>query len=114
MTRIGQLKATETMRTDQFFRCLADRTRVNIILLLWSDGELSVTELSALLAQSESQVTRHMALMRKNAMVIERRHELNRYFRINSDMPKWAFKVLKHTYNGNKSNVDLLLSTESE
>ncbi|MBE1298645.1 MAG: transcriptional regulator [Alteromonadaceae bacterium] len=90
------------MRTEQFFRCLADQKRINTILLIWHSQEVSLFQLACVLEQSENSVARNMALLLKNNIVIERRQELDRLYRINPELPRWAYKVLKHTYIGNK------------
>lgn len=83
------------MRTEQFFRCLADQVRLKALYLLWPDNELNLTSLALTLQQSESQVSRHLALLMKNGLILERREQLDRFFRINPDMPKWVSKILK-------------------
>lgn len=94
------------MRTEQFFRCLADQKRINIVLLIWDSQEVSLFQLATVLGQTENSIARHMALLLKNNIVLERRQELNRLYRINSELPRWAYKVLKHTYIGNNSMLE--------
>ncbi len=102
------------MRTDQFFRCLADQTRLNIVLLLWHCHELSLTQLANVLNLPTGTLSRNLALLVKHNILCERSHELDRYFRINSELPAWAYKILKHTYIGNKTILEPQLQPLAE
>ncbi|XOV81243.1 MAG: metalloregulator ArsR/SmtB family transcription factor [Aestuariibacter sp.] len=102
------------MRTEQFFRCLADQVRLQALFLLWPDNELNLTHLALTLQQSESQVSRHLALLMKNGLILERREQLDRFFRINPDMPKWASKVLKLALCNNTSFASHIVATKEE
>jgi len=96
------------MKTEQFFRCLADSVRVKIVLLLCHQGELNATSIASVLNSNESTIKRHMALMVKNQIVLFRQKDLYHYYRINPDLPVWMQKILKHTYRGNKKIVEAL------
>ena len=100
------------MKTAQFFRCLADDLRIQIILLLWQGGELSTTAIANILGSNESVIKRQMALLSKNHLVVFRQKELFHYYRINNDLPIWMQKILKHTLRGNKHLLEDLKGLE--
>lgn len=87
---------------DKFFRCLADKMRIQILMLLWPEKELSLAKISAQIESSETQTARQIALLKKHGIVFERRHELQRFYRMNADVPTWAQKVLKFTYQAHR------------
>lgn len=94
------------MKTEQFFRCLADPLRLRIVLLLWQEGELSTQAIAAVLDSSESHIRRQMVLLSKNQLVLFRQKDLFHCYQLNSDLPAWVQKILKHTWRGNKSLLD--------
>jgi len=98
------------MKSEHFFRCLADPLRIRLVLLILQEGEQSSAVLAKRLACSESVVRRQMALLNKHQLVVSRQKELLCYYRINSDLPIWMQKILKHTYRGNKK----LLNTSGQ
>ena len=55
------------------FKALADETRLRILALLLTQEELCVCDLIAALKLPQSTVSRHLAYLRKNGLVIDRR-----------------------------------------
>ena len=100
------------MKTAQFFRCLADDFRIQIMLLLWQGGELSTTAIANILGSNESVIKRQMALLSKNQLVVFRQKELFHYYCINNDLPIWTQKIFKHTLRGNKHLLEDLKGLE--
>ena len=100
------------MKTAQFFRCLADDLRIQIMLLLWQGGELSTTAIANILGSNESVIKRQMALLSKNQLVVFRQKELFHYYRINNDLPIWTQKIFKHTLRGSKHLLEDLKGLE--
>jgi ArsR family transcriptional regulator, cadmium/lead-responsive transcriptional repressor len=66
----------------KYFRGLGDPTRVRILQLLRSHGELSVGELVARLGQSQPKVSNHLACLRWCGFVTARRDHPSVYYRI--------------------------------
>jgi len=58
-------------RLDRLFRAFADRTRRRILKLL-GDGELCVGDLVAILRVPQSRASRHLAVLRRAALVRRR------------------------------------------
>lgn len=98
------------MKTEQFFRCLADNLRLKMVLLLWQEGELSTVAIAQILGVNESPIKRQMALLNKNQIVLIRQKDLFQFCQINKDLPVWAQKILKHTHRGNKQLLEEVLS----
>lgn len=78
----------------QFFKCLADDTRLRCVTLLHQEGKLCVCELTAALALSQPKISRHLALLRQSGLLLDSREGQWVYYRINSDLPGWAYPLL--------------------
>ena len=63
---------------------LADGTRITLLWLLL-DGEMSVNDLAAASAKSQTGVSQHLAKLRLARLVQTRRQGNNVYYRIESD-----------------------------
>lgn len=59
--------------TVNLFKALADETRLRILSLLLTHGELCVCDLIAALQLPQSTVSRHLAYLRKSGWVNDRR-----------------------------------------
>lgn len=100
------------LQTEQFFRCLADPLRLNIVLLLMHEGELCSCELADALNEKLSTVSRHLVLLRNKGLVTERREELWRYYQMNEALPAWGQQVLETVFDGNTERaIQLSLDT---
>lgn len=85
------------MNPVQFYKCLADETRLRCLLLIASEGELCVCELTEALQESQPKVSRHLAQLRQCELLVDRRQGQWVFYRINSDLPEWACSVLSET-----------------
>lgn len=75
----------ETQRqetTAKFFHGLSDLTRLRIVEVLLDEGEQNVSELVALLGQSQSRISNHLACLRWCGYVDSRRDGKFVYYRI--------------------------------
>lgn len=90
----------------QFFKCLADETRLKSLILLQSQGELCVCELMAALQQIQPKISRHLALLREHQLVLDRRQGQWIYYRLNPELPHWALAVLAETAQSNQSYIE--------
>lgn len=88
-----------------FFAALADETRLRVLMLLATEGELCVCELTHALAQPQPKISRHLALLREHGIVVDRREGLWVHYRIHPDLPAWAANVLRQTAEGNRSRA---------
>ncbi len=89
------------MSPVNFYKCLADETRLKTLLLLEREEELCVCELMAALDESQPKVSRHLAQLRKCGLLTDRRQGQWVFYRINADLPTWAKDVLTSTMKAN-------------
>ena len=83
-----------TIDTLQFYKCLADDTRLKAILLIQQEQELCVCELTTALKASQPKVSRHLAQLRECGLLSDRRERQWIYYQINPDLPDWALNVI--------------------
>lgn len=84
------------------FKSLADDTRVRIALLLTSQGELCVCELTESLQESQPKISRHLAVLRTSGLVLDRRQGQWVYYRLHPELPAWVVSVLQQTLEANQ------------
>ncbi len=89
----------------QFYKDLADETRLKSLLLIQREGELCVCELMAALNEVQPKISRHLALLRNNKVVLDRRQGQWIYYRMNPDLPDWAKTVLEKTLESNTDYI---------
>jgi ArsR family transcriptional regulator len=85
---------------DNLFRALSDNTRLRTIVLLQSEGELCVCELTQALDLIQPKISRHLAILREEGIVSDRRAGQWVYYRLNPDLPGWAQTVIETTAAG--------------
>ncbi len=85
----------------QFYKCLADDTRLKSLLLIQLRGELCVCDLQQALELSQPKVSRHLAELRKCELLLDERRGKWVYYRINPALPDWALSVLQETATSN-------------
>ncbi|MGU3290721.1 ArsR/SmtB family transcription factor [Acinetobacter radioresistens] len=82
------------MEQVNFFKCLADETRLNIVALVTKHQELCVCELTEKLQLSQPKISRHLALLRSAGLLTDRRQGQWVYYSINQKLPEWCFAIL--------------------
>ncbi|HEY5715139.1 MAG TPA: metalloregulator ArsR/SmtB family transcription factor [Psychromonas sp.] len=82
------------MELTQFFKCLADDTRLKIMMLIQREQELCVCELMVALQESQSKISRHLALLRKCDLLLVRRQSQWAYYRLNPNLAFWIREVI--------------------
>ena len=83
-----------------FFKALADPTRLRCLMLLASERELCVCELTHALAEIQPKISRHLAQLRDQGIVLDRRQGQWVYYQLNPELPAWAKAVLRETARG--------------
>jgi DNA-binding transcriptional ArsR family regulator len=68
-----------------FFKALSSRSRILILRLLSTRGEISVEELAELLHLASPTVSRHLQLLRLQEIVTVRRDAQSRYYSLNKE-----------------------------
>lgn len=88
-----------------FYKLLADETRLKSIILIAAEGELCVCELVEALDEIQPKVSRHLALLREQKIVLDRRQGQWIYYRLNPELPHWVQQVIAETAQANTAYV---------
>lgn len=97
------------MTPVDFYKCLAEQTRLYCLLLLVQHRELCVCELVAALALSQPKISRHLAQLRECQLVETHRRGKWMYYRLSPTMPKWMRQVLQVTARASDDEMALPL-----
>lgn len=82
------------MQPTDFFKYLADETRLRCLMLIQQESELCVCELMEALDVSQPKISRHLAQLRQCGLLLDRRDGKWVYYRLNNEIPVWMHKVL--------------------
>ena len=88
-----------------FFKCLSDETRLNIVTLIAENKELCVCDLTEKLQLSQPKISRHLALLRSSGLLQDRRQSQWVYYSINPQLPAWCFEILVTLQKTSSSQV---------
>ena len=98
----------------EFFKNLADDTRLKIILLIYREQELCVCEITHALSLSQPKISRHIALLRDANILLDRRIGKWVYYRLSPDMLPWQQQTITVCFEQNlqytQDNFDKLAS----
>lgn len=94
------------MKPVDFFKCLADETRLRCLLLIQQESELCVCELMEALDESQPKISRHLAQLRQCGLLLDRRDSKWVYYRLNTELPAWIRKVLAETVQSNEQFIN--------
>ena len=94
-----------------FYKALADDTRLKALLLIQQQQELCVCELTTALNETQPKISRHLAQLRKAAILQDRRHGQWVFYRLADNLPAWAVEVLRLTAQNNAQLISTNLST---
>ena len=86
-----------TLSCKELFRLLSDETRLRSLVLLYREGELCVCELVYALGEIQPKISRHLAILRDQQIVSDRRVGQWVYYRIDPELPDWAHEILRST-----------------
>ncbi|MBT8041445.1 MAG: metalloregulator ArsR/SmtB family transcription factor [Gammaproteobacteria bacterium] len=82
------------MNPETLFYLLSDPTRLRCLMLIHTEQEICVCELTHALEESQPKISRHLALLRDEGVVIARREGTWMHYRVNSKLPAWARRSL--------------------
>lgn len=85
------------MTATELFKQLSDETRLRCIMLLQSEAELCVCELTYALGVSQPKISRHLAHLRQSGLVQDRRAGQWIHYRLHDDLPEWIKSVVNST-----------------
>ncbi|MFK8012598.1 MAG: ArsR/SmtB family transcription factor, partial [Marinicellaceae bacterium] len=98
------------MNPVNFYKCLADETRLLSLLLIDKEGELCVCELTDALDVSQPKISRHLAQLRTCGIVTSRKQDQWVYYSINPELDEWAKNIISQTKKSNQSFFKCCLS----
>ncbi len=102
---IANILSNHKMNQTDFFKCLSDTTRLDILKLVMVKQNVCVCELTEQLQLSQPKISRHLALLRNLSILLDQRQGQWVYYRLNPNLPEWASKVLDII---SKQNDDML------
>jgi len=85
---------------ESFTRTLSDPTRLRILMLLLKEDELCVCHLTEILKMSQPKISRHLAVLRENKLLLDRRSGLWIHYRLHPGLPIWCYKTLQSLSTG--------------
>ena len=91
----------EQLAPVEFFKLLADDTRLSTLLLIAQEQELCVCELTSALQLSQPKISRHLAMLRSAKVLLDRRQGQWVFYRLNPELPAWALSTLEQTRQQN-------------
>jgi len=80
-----------------FFKSLADETRLLSLLLIQQEKELCVCELMEALDQSQPKISRHLSQLRKSGLLMDRRQGQWVFYKIHPLLNDWMKEILENT-----------------
>lgn len=92
----------KTMDPLQFYKCLADDTRLHILLLLTQVEEACVCDFISALELEQPKISRHLASLRQCGLLRDERRGKWVYYQIHNELPNWAKQVLTLSAVNNK------------
>ena len=99
------------MFEHDYFKLLADETRLCCVLLICQQGPLCVCELTAALHVSQPKISRHLALLRQAGVLTTERKGQWIYYQLATDLPAWSLlllqQLLEHKALENRYRIDL-------
>lgn len=84
----------------QLFKCLSDNTRLTIVLLISTEAELCVCELTCALDVSQPKISRHLSQLRLCGVLQDRREGQWVYYRLRPAFPEWGREVIEAALKG--------------
>lgn len=87
------------MKPELLFNILSDATRLRALMLIQSEGEVCVCELTFALNESQPKISRHLALMRDAGIVQSRREGTWMHYRIGPTLPEWGREIIAETHD---------------
>ncbi len=98
------------MDQADFFKCLSDPTRLDILKLILARKNVCVCEITEQLQLSQPKISRHLALLRNLSILLDERKGQWVYYRLNPNLPEWVNSVLEVL----NSNISSPISVQCE
>lgn len=88
------------------FKCLADETRLRMVLLITRERELCVCDLMCALDECQPKISRHLAQLRGYGLLSDRRQGQWVYYRLHPGLPVWIHDVLSSVLDAQRHWLD--------
>lgn len=75
-------------------KCLADETRLRLVVMVRQRGECCVCQLVDALEASQPKISRHLAQLRACDLLRTRREGQWVHYRLNEELPTWVVAVM--------------------
>ena len=80
---------------NEFFKVLADETRLRCLALIYENRELCVCELIHALDLPQSKISRHLSLIKLNKLIIDRREGQWVLYSLHPDISTFKDNIIK-------------------
>ena len=110
---IVNILSNNKMNQTDFFKCLSDATRLDILKLVMAKENICVCELTEQLQLSQPKISRHLALLRNLSILLDQRQGQWVYYRLNPNLPEWANDVLIIISNQNDGIMNTSIAHSS-
>lgn len=87
-------KPKELSVANRFFQALADPTRLRALMLMMAEGEVCVCEITHALGESQPKISRHLAYLRSEGYISDRRDAQWIYYSLHPELPAWQKEIL--------------------
>lgn len=116
---IVNILSGKKMNQTDFFKCLSDATRLDILKIVLEKQNVCVCEITEQLELSQPKISRHLALLRNLSILLDQRQGQWVYYRLNPNLPEWANEVLNILSKQNNNmiknfHVNTSISTHCE
>lgn len=95
-----------TLDPVRVLKCLADETRLMLMLLVYREGELCVCEFTEALDASQPKVSRHLAQLRNCQLLQDRRDGQWVYYALSPTLPEWVMDLLEAAAAGQHAALE--------
>lgn len=72
----------QSLLEDDFFKAFTDQSRLQVFFILMENGELTVNQVSNLMNINQSNVSRHLTILKQVGITISRRNGRETYYTI--------------------------------
>lgn len=97
------------MNPCDFFKCLADDTRLKSLLLIAEADEACVCDLMAALDLDQPKISRHLAQLRNCEVLANERRGKWVYYKLHPALPDWAREVITEAASNNPKYIQRAL-----
>ena len=94
----------------ELFKCLSDETRLTMLLLVSQQQELCVCELTDVLQVSQPKISRHLAALKKQNLLLDRKSGQWVFYRVNPDLPQWVYAVIEQAIGASENELSTLVT----